>query len=391
MYDIETELVNVSFKDQHNPASMPLYQTATFHLEDLNSECQYDYTRSGNPTRTALQTHLAKIMGNAHAAFAVSTGMYAWDVISRLLNPGDEVIAGLDMYGGSSRFLTYLTESIHITSHNVDTTKVDDVVNQVNEKTKIILLESPTNPGMQICDIRTIAKAAKEKNSNVIVVVDNTMMSPLNMNPFELGADIWYESATKYLSGHHDMMGGVIALKCPKLADKIYYIINMNGAGMAPFDSWLLLRGLKTLGVRFDRQQENAIAVANFLKKIAPKVKTPKFEVLYPGLEDSEGYEIFKSMSKGPAAVLSFRTHDVALSEKIVQATKIFEISVSFGAVNSLISLPCKMSHASIDPAIRKARGFPEDIIRLCIGIESSKDLVEDLHQAFITAGVLEE
>lgn len=390
MFDLDTELVRVKNLDEHHAASTPLYQTATFHQHDLSEPPQFDYTRSGNPTRWSLEEHLKKIFTGASGTLAVSTGMSALDVISRLLSPGDEVIAGLDLYGGSSRLLTFLGEHADIVTHNCDTSNIDDIARKLSTKTKIVLIESPTNPGLQICDVKAISTLVHKEAKNAFVVVDNTMMSPLNMNPFELGADIWYESATKYLSGHHDLMGGVVAAKCPELAKKLRFIVNMNGAGMAPFESWLLLRGLKTLGVRFERQEANTIAIANWLESIKPEIKLSNFEIKYPGLKSDPGYELHHKQAKGPGAVFSIRTFDVDVSQKIVESTKIFGISVSFGAVNSLISLPCKMSHASIPPEIRAARGFPEDIIRLCVGIESSKDLIDDLRQAFVAAGILD-
>lgn len=390
MFELETELVHVESLDQHHAASTPLYQSATFHQPSVDQPGKFDYTRSGNPTRWSLEAQLTKIMVGADHAYAVASGMSAFDVITRLLHPGDEVVAGLDLYGGSSRLLTYLQENAGIIVHNCDTTNVDDVARKMTAKTRIVLIESPTNPGMQVCDVRAIAKLVHSEYEYALLVVDNTMMSPLNMNPFELGADIWYESATKYLCGHHDLMGGVVAAKSPDLSKKLGFIVNMGGSALAPFDSWLLLRGLKTLGVRFDRQQDNAIAVANWLEALKPHLKLDNFEVKYPGLKSDPGYELHAAQAKGPGGVLSIRTFDVAISQKIVDSTKVFGISVSFGAVNSLISLPCKMSHASIRPEIRAARGFPEDIIRLCIGIESSKDLIEDLRGAFVAAGILD-
>lgn len=390
-YALDTQLVDVEHTDQHHAAVEPIYQSATFHQVGLSQMGEYDYTRSGNPTRTTLERHLAKIMGNAKAAYAINSGMGAMDVISRLLKPGDEVVAGIDLYGGTSRLLTYLRTKQGFTVHHVNTNEVAAVEKVLTPKTKIVLLESPTNPAFLICDIPAVVSAVRKSaaGGNAIVVVDNTMMSPINANPFEYGADIWYESATKYLSGHHDLMAGVIAVQREDLAQDVKFVINMQGSGLAPFDSWLLLRGVKTMAVRFEKQQRNAIEVANYLASLEGKIKVPKYEVKYPGLPSLEGYEVHKRTTRGPGAVLAFRTHDVELSEKIVDAAKLFRISVSFGAVNSLISLPCKMSHASIDAKTRAERGFPEDIIRLCMGIENAKDLIADLEQAFKAAGVL--
>jgi cystathionine beta-lyase len=201
------------------------------------------------------------------------------------------------------------------------------------------------------------------------------MLSPLLQNPLELGADIVYESGTKYLSGHHDLMAGVLAINDDSLGEKLYFTINASGCGLSPFDSWLLMRGIKTLKVRMDAQQANAMLIARFLESCG-------FRVRYPGLPSHPQYELHNSMARGAGAVLSFETGDVALSERIVESAKLWAISVSFGCVNSLISMPCRMSHASIDEKTRRERGVPEDLIRLCVGIEDGEDLVDDLRRA---------
>jgi cystathionine beta-lyase len=342
---------------------------------------EYDYTRSGNPTRSHLERHVAKIM-QANRALAVSSGMTAMDVITRLLRPGDEVVAGDDLYGGTNRLLKYLQTSQEIIVHHVDTTNNDEVKAVLGPKTRMVLLETPTNPLIKIADIPGLARLAHDANPNAIVAVDNTMMSPMLMTPLSLGADIVYESGTKYLSGHHDIMAGVIAVNDLALGDKLYNIINASGCGLSPFDSWLLLRGIKTLSVRFEKQQANAQRIAEFLEDVG-------FKVRYPGLKSHPQYDLHRTMCRGAGAVLSLETGSVALSERIVENTKLWGISVSFGCVNSLISMPCKMSHASIDPQTRAERDFPEDLIRLCVGIENADDLIDDLKVAFMRAGAI--
>ncbi|TBU55324.1 cystathionine beta-lyase [Dichomitus squalens] len=378
-------------KDQHGSSSVPIYQTATF--KGVGN--QYDYTRSGNPTRTHLaldsarwavqmvsEHHIAKISSAAHA-FAVSSGMAALDVITRLLKPGCEVIAGDDLYGGTNRLLTYLRAHMGVTVHHVDTTAAESVIPVLNPgKTAMVLLESPTNPLLKIVDIARISALVKEKCEDAIVVVDNTMMSPYLQRPLEHGADIVYDSATKYLSGHHDLMAGVITCNRDDIAKEIAFVINSVGNALSPFDSFLLLRGTKTLAIRMDRQQSTAMLVAQMLSKLG-------FVTHYPGLPNHPGKEIHDRISDGYGAVLSFETGDKELSERIVAATHLWGISVSFGCVNSLISMPCVMSHASIDPATRAARGLPEDLIRLCVGIEDPADLLDDLRHALIDAGAI--
>jgi cystathionine beta-lyase len=317
---------------------------------------------------------LAKIM-SAQRALVVSSGMAALDVITRLLRPGDEVVTGDDLYGGSHRLLKYLSTNGGIIVHHVDTTNLEKVLEVLSSKTTMVLLETPTNPLIKIVDIAQIATAAHEANPNCLVTVDNTMMSPLLLNPLDLGADIVYESGTKYLSGHHDLMAGVIAVNDPALGERLYFPINASGCGLSPFDSWLLMRGVKTLKVRMDQQQSNAQRIAEFLESHG-------FKVRYPGLRSHPQYELHNSMARGAGAVLSFETGDVNVSERIVESAKIWAISVSFGCVNSLISMPCRMSHASIDAKTRAERAMPEDLIRLCVGIEDVDDLIEDLQRA---------
>ncbi|KAL0954656.1 hypothetical protein HGRIS_003607 [Hohenbuehelia grisea] len=369
---------NPSQKDQYGSSSVPIYQTSTF--KGMNGE--YDYSRSGNPTRSHLEHHLAKISSAEHA-FAVSSGMAALDIILRLLKPGDEVIAGDDLYGGTNRLLTYLRTHVGVTVHHVDTTNPESLRPHLHAtKTAMVLLESPTNPLLKIADLALLSKEVKEKAPNAVVVVDNTMMSPYLQRPLEHGADLVYDSATKYLSGHHDLMAGVITCNRDDLAQRMGFLINSVGNALTPFDAFLLLRGTKTLAIRMDRQQSTTMIVAKYLHTLG-------FTVYYPGLASHPGKEIHDRIADGPGAVLSFRTGDKELSERIVGATRLWGISVSFGCVNSLISMPCAMSHASIDPATRAARGLPEDLIRLCVGIEDPSDLLDDLERALIEAGAI--
>ncbi|KAM3436830.1 hypothetical protein MY4824_004113 [Beauveria thailandica] len=381
-YALATELVYTEGKDQYGASSTPIYQSATFkQTSAAGGQQEYDYTRSGNPTRTHLERHLAKIMG-AHRALAVSSGMGALDVITRVLRPGDEVITGDDLYGGTHRLLTYLASNSAIVVRHVDTTNVDAVAAQISPRTAMVLLETPTNPLIKIVDIPSIAARAHHANPKALVVVDNTMLSPMLCNPLDLGADVVYESGTKYLSGHHDIMAGVIACNDPALADKLFFTINSTGCGLSPNDSFLLMRGVKTLAIRMDKQQANAQAIAEFLEQRG-------FRVRYPGLRSHPQYDLHWSTARGAGAVLAFETGNPAVSQRIVEAARLWAISVSFGCVNSLISMPCQMSHASIDAKTRADRQMPEDIIRLCVGIEDVNDLIEDLSRALVQAGAV--
>ncbi|GAA6013773.1 hypothetical protein JCM11491_005094 [Sporobolomyces phaffii] len=369
-----------SHKDQHGSSSVPIYQTATFK----GMGGAYDYSRSGNPTRSHLEHHIAKISSARHA-FAVTSGMGALDVIFRLLKPGDNIIAGNDLYGGSNRLIGYLKEHNGITTHHVDTTNPASflpILQDPNQNVAMVLLETPTNPLLQIADIERIAQLVRQYKQDAIIVVDNTMMSPYLARPLELGADIVYDSGTKYLSGHHDLMAGVICCDRDEIAKGIQFTINSIGNALSPFDSFLLLRGVKTLSLRIDKQQANTIQIANYLSDLG-------FKVNYPGLANHPGKEVHDRIARGPGAVLSFETGDVGLSERIVGSARLWGISVSFGCINSLISMPCLMSHASIDPAVRAARNLPEDLIRLCVGIEDPEDLVDDLEAALLEAGAV--
>ncbi|RCI10955.1 hypothetical protein L249_5376 [Ophiocordyceps polyrhachis-furcata BCC 54312] len=381
-YALATELVHTETKDQYGASSVPIYQSATFkQTSSYGGQQEYDYTRSGNPTRSQLERHLAKIM-NARRVLAVSSGMGALDVITRLLRPGDEVITGDDLYGGTHRLLTYMALHQGIIVHHVDTTSTDSIKQFLGMKTAMVLLETPTNPLIKVVDIASVARVTHESTPGAIVVVDNTMLSPMLCNPLDLGVDIVYESGTKYLSGHHDIMAGVIACNDTALADKLFFTINSTGCGLSPNDAFLLMRGVKTLAIRLEKQQANAQAIAEFLEGCG-------FRVRYPGLKSHPQYDLHWSLARGAGAVLSFETGNALISERIVEATRLWAISVSFGCVNSLISMPCQMSHASIDAQTRRERQMPEDIIRLCVGIEDPNDLIQDLSNALVQSGAI--
>lgn len=381
LYLVETELVYSPSGDQYNALVPPLYQSATFKQPSLNDMGEYDYTRLGNPTRTHLQNHMARIMKAKHT-FAVTLGMGCLDVITKILKPGDEVIAGDDLYGGTNRLLTYLHNKGDIKVHHHDTTNTELIKLKITTSTRMIFLELPTNPLIKVVDVKLIADYAHQVNPDVIVVFDNTMMSPILMTPLDLGVDIQYELATKYLNGHHDIMAGVMATRSDKLAEQLFFVINSTGCGLSPFDCWLLSRGLRTLAVRIERQQQNCVQIAEFLTQVG-------FKVRYPGIKSHPQYDLHALMCRGAGAVLLFETGNIKLLEKIVELTDIFGIAVSFGCVNSLISMPCKMSHALIDAKTRAERDFPEDLIRLCIGIENIEDLINDLTKALLKSGAV--
>ncbi|WWC85766.1 cystathionine beta-lyase [Kwoniella dendrophila CBS 6074] len=375
-----TLCASVDTKDQYGASSTPIYQTATFKGLDG----QYDYTRSGNPTRGGLENHLARLYG-ATQTFALSTGMTCLDTILRLVKPGETVLAGDDLYGGTNRLLTYLGSHGGVKVIHADTTKIEALRPHLKPEinnVKMVLLESPTNPLLKIADLEEITKEVKSLYPEALVVVDNTMMSPYLQRPLDLGCDIVYDSGTKYLSGHHDLMAGIIAVKRTDICKDIAFLINSVGSGLAPFDSFLLLRGVKTMSLRMDRQMATSQLVALYLNSLG-------FLVHYPGLKSHPKRDIHYKQATGAGAVLSFVTGDKALSERIVGSARLWGISVSFGAVNSLISMPCLMSHASISAAVRAERGLPENLIRLCVGIEDPRDLMDDLEHSLLSAGAI--
>ncbi|KAJ3394221.1 cystathionine beta-lyase [Lobulomyces angularis] len=375
--------------DKYQSCSTPIYQSATFKQSSALGGSQYDYTRSGNPTRTVLELHLTKLMKSAIRSFVTSSGMTCLDVLLKLIpKHKNRVILGDDLYGGTNRLLNFYNKKGDITVTHLNTTCFESIKKEFTNNVGMVILESPTNPLMKVLDLPKLVSFIKNNFKDCLVVVDNTMLTPLNMSPLAFGADVEYHSGTKFLSGHHDLMAGVIAVKDIELANNIYTIINSTGVGLSPFDSFLLLRGVKTLSLRLEKQQSNTIKVAEFLnEEILPKYKK-NFKVNFPGIKQNSNYgHLLKSYSKGFGAVLSFQTGCVEKSRIIVDNCKLFTISVSFGCINSLISMPCHMSHASIPAAVRKEREFPEDLVRLCIGIEDADDLIMDLKQSLELAG----
>lgn len=375
---ISTMLINYENKsDPFDAVSPPLYQTATFKQPSATENGPYDYTRSGNPTRDVLESLLARL-DKADRAFCFTSGMAALAAVTHLIAPGEEIVAGEDIYGGSDRLLSQVTTKRGIVVKRVDTTNLEEVASAIGPMTKLVWLESPTNPRLQISDIRKITEMAHTHGA--LLLVDNSIMSPVLSQPLELGADIVMHSATKFIAGHSDVMAGVLAVKGESLAKDLYFLQNAEGSGLAPFDCWICLRGIKTMALRVEKQQENAQKIAEFLSS-HPRVK----KVNYAGLPDHPGHSLHYSQAKGAGSVLSFLTGSLELSKYIVETTKYFSITVSFGSVKSLISMPCFMSHASIPAAVREARGLTEDLVRISVGIEDINDLIADLDYALRT------
>ena len=361
--------------DRFTPANTPIYQTATFRQDDATAFGDYDYSRSGNPTRAVVEKQIAALESGTRG-FCFSTGLAAITAVTRLLSPGEEILACDDLYGGTYRLFSRILAKRGINVRYVDFTNLDAVAAAITTSTRLVYLESPTNPLLQIIDIAAVSDIAHR--SGALVCVDNSTMSPYLQRPLELGADIVLHSATKFLCGHSDVMAGAVVVADEDLAQEIYLIQNGEGAGLSPFDSYLLLRGTKTLSLRLDRQQSNAEAIAELLDA-HPAVD----RVYYPGLANDRQLAIHRAQASGDGAVLSFATGDPEFSRTVVEATKLFAITVSFGGVNSTISLPNYMSHASIPAHLRQQKSIPADLVRISVGAEDVDDLIDDLSQAF--------
>jgi len=356
----------------------PIFQTSTYAQSSPGVNKGYAYSRSANPTRTALENAFASLENGTHG-FAFSSGLSAIDCVLRTLNPGDEVITGDDIYGGTYRMFTNMFEKYGLKFQYVDMNEVANVVNAISEKTKLIWIETPTNPLMKIADIEEITKAVKNKKPAIVVAVDNTFATPYLQRPLDLGVDIVMHSATKYLGGHSDLVMGALMVKDAKLAEELHFIQFAAGAIAGPMDSFLALRGVKTLHLRMQRHCENGKAVAKYLSE-HPKVG----EVFYPGLENHPNHEIAKKQMDDFGGMVSFRLKDESKQAALtfLENTKIFTLAESLGGVESLVSHPVTMTHASIPEADRLKIGITDSLIRLSVGVEDIDDLLADLEQA---------
>jgi len=364
--------------DPFRAIATPIYQTATFDQESAQEFGRFDYSRSGNPTRQVLEDHLARIDGGVRA-LTYSSGLAALAAVVRLLKPGDEVLANDDLYGGTYRLLSKVFEPRGIVTRYADLTDPGAAAAAITPRTKLIHTEALTNPLLRVCDVRALAKVAHDAGAKLSI--DSTSLSPYLLRPLELGADFSVHSATKHLGGHSDVTAGAVVVRDAALAAELAFLHNAEGSALSPFDSFLLLRGIKTLGIRVDRQQASATKIAHWLAAHA-EIR----EVLFPGLSNHPGDLVHVEQSSGPGTIVCFRTGSNDFSRRIAESLKLFNIAVSFGGVNSSVSLPCRMSHASIPAAVRDARAFPEDLVRLSIGIEDSEDLIEDLEHAIASA-----
>ncbi|TLP75402.1 cystathionine gamma-synthase [Maribacter sp. ACAM166] len=354
----------------------PIYQTSTYAQTTPGGHKGYEYSRSANPTRTALENSLASIE-NGEFGLAFGSGLAAIDAVIKLLEPGDEVISTNDLYGGTYRIFKKIFEKFGIVFHFVGMKSIDAIRDKINSNTKLIWVETPTNPMMNIIDIKAVAELTN--TNKILLAVDNTFATPYLQTPLNLGADIVMHSATKYLGGHSDTVVGALVVKNKELADRLYFIQNASGAVCGPMDSFLVLRGIKTLHVRMQRHCENGKAVAEYLKG-NPKVET----VYWPGFNDHPNYDIAKEQMKDFGGMISFvpKGSNYEDAIKIVERLQIFTLAESLGGVESLAGHPASMTHASIPKNEREKSGVVDALIRLSVGIEDAEDLIADLEQA---------
>ncbi|MCC6181394.1 MAG: cystathionine gamma-synthase [Bacteroidia bacterium] len=354
----------------------PIFQTSTYVQESPGTNKGYGYARGKNPTREALQKNIAALENGKHCV-CFSSGMGATDAVMKLLSPGDEVITGDDLYGGTYRLFTKIFEKYGIKFHFVNLTDANNIKQYVNSKTKLIWAETPTNPTMQIIDIEACSKISKE--NNLILVVDNTFASPYLQNPLALGADIVMHSVTKYLGGHSDVVMGALITNDDKLHEQIYFILNSCGANPGPMDSFLVMRGIKTLHLRMERHCYNGRKIAEFLKS-HPKIE----KVYWPGFPEHPNHQIAKKQMRDFGGMISIVLKGANLEQtfKIASSFKVFSLAESLGGVESLVNHPATMTHASIPKEEREKSGVVENLLRLSVGVEDVDDLIDDLKQA---------
>ena len=356
--------------------SFPIFQTATYEHPEIGKSTGFDYSRLQNPTRERVEKVVASLE-NGIDALAFSSGMAAITALMEIFKPGDHLITDSDLYGGSIRLFNNISEKngIQFTHINCSDENIEDAI---LDNTKAIYIETPTNPMMNITDIRKTAEIARK--NNLLLIVDNTFLSPYFQNPLDLGADIVVHSGTKFLGGHNDTLAGFVVTNSEELSEKLRFIIKTVGSGLSPMDSWLILRGIKTLAIRMERAQENAQAIVEFLLK-EPAVK----KVYYPGIKETKGYEICKSQARGFGSMLTFEVESPELAKHILKHTKLIPFAESLGGVETLLTYPYTQTHADVPAEIRNANGITESVLRLSAGIEAKEDLVNDLRQAIVS------
>lgn len=376
--NISTKCIHLEDEDDctkhYGAISYPIYQTATYSHQGIGQSTGYDYSRLQNPTRDHLEKLVASLEDGIDA-LAFSTGMSAIAALMELFKPGDHLIVDSDLYGGSIRLFDNISRKNGINFTYIDFYK-EDITQHINDNTKAVYIETPTNPMMNITDIKALSHITKAYN--LILVVDNTLLSPYFQNPLTLGADVVVHSGTKYLGGHNDTLSGFLVTSRADISEKLRFNIKTTGAGLSPFDSWLILRGIKTLAVRMEKAQENAIKIVDWLLGQSEVIR-----VIYPGLSTHPGHEIIKKQSKGFGAMITFEVREKEFAQTLLGNIKLIQFAESLGGVETLITYPITQTHADVPEHILKKNGITESVLRLSVGIEEAEDIITDLNEAF--------
>lgn len=375
--DVLTKCIHLENEDKNSPygaVSFPIFQTATFAHPGVGNSTGYDYSRLQNPTREQLEKVVASLE-NGIDALAFSSGMAAIATLMELFKPGDHLIVDADLYGGTIRLFDHISEK-----NGLKITKIDcieaEIERNIRENTKAVYIETPTNPMMNVYDIKRLAELTHAHGA--LLIVDNTFLSPYFQNPLDLGADIVVHSGTKYLGGHNDTLSGFLVTGEEKIAEGLRFIIKTTGAGLAPFDSWLILRGIKTLGLRMEKAQENAFEIVRYLSEQKEVTK-----VLYPGLKEHPGYEIMKKQSRGFGGMVTFEVESEAFAKSILGNVKLIQFAESLGGVETLITYPVTQTHADVPKDQLEKNGINERLLRLSVGIEAANDLILEFERVF--------
>ncbi|MFG6149675.1 bifunctional cystathionine gamma-lyase/homocysteine desulfhydrase [Halobacillus sp. B23F22_1] len=372
----KTQLIHggITGDEETGAVSVPIYQVSTYKQEGVGQHTGYEYSRTGNPTRFALE-QLIKDLEGGHAGFAFGSGMAAITAVLMTFNQGDHIVFTDDVYGGTYRLVSKVINRFGLEASFVDTSEVENIEDALTEKTKAIYVETPTNPLLKITDMKKVADLAKDKG--LMFIVDNTFSTPYWQNPINFGADIVLHSATKYLGGHSDVVAGLVVVKSEALAEDVHFVLNSSGGILGPHDSWLLMRGMKTLGVRMEEIENNTRDFVAFLESL-PEIKN----IYYPGLQGHKGREVHERQASGNGGMISFDVGSGERADQVLRNVKYFTLAESLGAVESLISVPAMMTHASIPAERRKELGITDGLVRVSIGLEDIEDLKEDFLQA---------
>ena len=360
----------------YGAVSFPIYQTATYAHPGVGKSTGFDYSRLQNPTRAQLEKLVAQLEGGTDA-FALSSGMAAITLLFEIFNPGDHLVIDSDLYGGSIRLFEHVSAKNGIIFTRTNCSR-DDIEPLLRPETKAIYVETPTNPMMNVADIEKLSQIARKRK--ILLIVDNTFLSPYFQNPLALGADIVVHSGTKFLAGHNDTLAGFIVTNRADVQEKLRFLIKTTGAGLSPFDCWLVMRGIKTLALRMEAGQKNAFKIVEWLKKQKKVTK-----VIYPGLPEHSGYQIMRRQAKGFGSMVTFNVEDESMAKKILGSVKLIKYAESLGGVETLITYPTTQTHADVPEELRLKNGIMPETLRLSVGIENADDLIYDLEQAFLS------